>query len=162
MVRGTFFPIFYLFAVTIESLSNAKTLPAPVQAAVPTKELPDSSKRPVKSALPPLKSIAIQNLLPKANAFANLSSSSIRSNLVSASTTPGIRTTPNIPQQTMSKVVNFCISKGTQDLPTVLQTLRETDNSRVLMPFIYEEDSGFPEFSKLLSESVIAANKRQH
>ena len=150
-------------AFVLSESSSAKALPTPIQTPVPAKDLTDAAKRPALSALPPLKSIAIQNLLPKANAFANLASTSMRTNVVPTSSIQAIRSTANVlPQQTMSKVVNFCISKGTQELPTVLQTLRETDNSRVLMPFIYEDDSGFLEFSKLLSESVIAANNKQH
>lgn len=132
--------------------------------AAQQKDLPDNTIKPLPalSVLPSAKS-AIPSLLSKSNnAFSSLSSSisKLPPALIPtvATTSIGLKSSgqlqPNSDDKNkMLKVAKVCVAQANG-----LQTLREKQNSRSIMPFIYEDDSGYAEFSKILIECSSSKN----
>lgn len=126
----------------------------------------DQLKAPIPLTLLPSAKNVIQNLLPKANAFVNVPSA-ISATPISALPSFSIKA-PEIKlsnqlapildekmRNTMLKVANFCATKGLHSL----QTLKEKEESRTLMPFLFEENPGYAEFNKALDECMQKAQK---
>jgi len=139
-----------------------------VLKTVPIKnvDLIETSSRPIVAPplLPPPKS-SIPTLLPKTTAFSNLPLKLPTPSLPIGPTSSlkglefgsGLKSSNQpAPQdektrkETMLKIANFCATKGIHNL----QMLREKEESKNLMPFLYENNPGYAEFSKILKECL--------
>ena len=60
-------------------------------------------------------------------------------------------------EETIKKVAQFCASKGV----ATLQTLKDKEESKTLMPFLFEGNPGYIEFMTTLRELVTGQSSQQ-
>jgi hypothetical protein len=101
-------------------------------------------------------------MLPKATAFSNLTvklptpalPSGQPASLKGLEFGNGLKAqnqlAPQDEKSRMLKIATFCATKGIHNL----QMLREKEESKNLMPFLYENNPGYAEFSKVLKECL--------